>query len=134
MAYEVSDPPDGAPVVAVHGWPDAPPTWDGLLARLHDGSCRVYRPYLRGFGPTRFRDSGGWRTGQIAALSRDLDEFIDALALDDIVLAGHDWGGRAAYALAAVSPERLAGLVAMSVPYGATGPHASVAPEQAHAY
>jgi pimeloyl-ACP methyl ester carboxylesterase len=134
IAYEVSGPEDGAVVVAVHGWPDDPHTWDGLAERLHEGGCRVYRPYLRGFGPTRFREAGACRSGQIAALCRDLGEFIEALGLDEVVLAGHDWGGRAAYALAAVRPERVAGLVAMSVPYGATGPTASPSPEQAHAY
>jgi pimeloyl-ACP methyl ester carboxylesterase len=133
-AYEVSGPGDGAAVVAVHGWPDDPHTWDGLLDLLHDGGCRVYRPYLRGFGPTRFRDAATRRSGQIAALCRDVGEFIEVLALQDVILAGHDSGARAGYALAATSPGSVAGLVAMSVAYGTTGPTARLAPDQAHAY
>jgi pimeloyl-ACP methyl ester carboxylesterase len=133
LAYEVSGPADGAAVLAVHGWPDDPHTWTGVLPELHDGGCRVYRPYLRGFGPTRFRAADAFRSGQITALARDLHELIDALALQDVVVAGHDWGGRAAYVLAATEPERVAGLVALSVPYGATGPSTALDPDEAHA-
>jgi pimeloyl-ACP methyl ester carboxylesterase len=111
IAFEVSGPVDGAPVVAM--------------------PCL---PALRGFGPTRFREDDAPRSGQIAALCRDLREFVDALRLDHFVLAGHDWGARAAYAMSATSPGGVRGLVAMSVGYGGTGPDASIAPEQAHAY
>jgi pimeloyl-ACP methyl ester carboxylesterase len=134
IGFEVSGPVDGASVVAVHGWPDSPRTWDAALPHLHERGCRVYRPYLRGFGPTRFREDDAPRSGQIAALCRDLRGFIDALRLDHFVLAGHDWGARAAYAMCATSPGGVRGLVAMSVGYGGTGPEASISPEQAHAY
>jgi pimeloyl-ACP methyl ester carboxylesterase len=99
IGFEVSGPIDGAPVVAVHGWPDSSRTWDAALPHLHECGCRVYRPYLRGFGPTRFRGDDAPRSGQIAALRRDLREFVDALKLDHFVLAGHDWEARAAYAM-----------------------------------
>jgi pimeloyl-ACP methyl ester carboxylesterase len=131
IAYEVSGPKDGVPVVALHGWPDSPGTWNGTLASLNSGGCRVYRPYLRGFGPTRFRNEAAPRSGQIAALCRDLGEFVAALDLDGLVLAGHDWGARAA---CAVEPGPVAGLVAISVAYGSTGPQASVPLTQAQAY
>src|SRR3954451_9625190 len=107
FAYEVSGPEDGAVVLAVHGWPDDPQTWADVLPLLHHGGCRVYRPYLRGFGPTRFRAASTFRSGQITALGRDLSEFIDALGLDDVVVAGHDWGGRAAYVLVAMVPQHI---------------------------
>jgi pimeloyl-ACP methyl ester carboxylesterase len=64
IAYEVSGPEDGVPVVAVHRWPDDPGTWDGCLDDQNAGGCRVYRPYQRGFGPTRFRDAAATRSGQ----------------------------------------------------------------------
>jgi pimeloyl-ACP methyl ester carboxylesterase len=134
LAYEVSGPEDGRPVLAVHGWPDDPRAWRGCLDRLHDEGCRVYRPYLRGFGPTRFREESTMRSGQLAALATDLAELIEELGLRDPILVGHDWGGRAGYALAATRPELLSGLVAMSVAYASTGPDAAPAPEQARAY
>jgi pimeloyl-ACP methyl ester carboxylesterase len=134
IAYEESGPTDGAAVVAVHGWPDSPRTWDAVLPALHARGCRVYRPYLRGFGPTRFRGDATRRSGQIAALCLDLSAFITELKLEQPVVVGHDWGGRAAYALCALEPEIASGLAVMSVAYGSTGPAASVSPEQAHAY
>lgn len=52
----------------------------------------MYRPYLRGFGDTRFQDAGRLRSGQIGALGQDLSDFVEALDLRDVVIAGHDWG------------------------------------------
>jgi Predicted hydrolases or acyltransferases (alpha/beta hydrolase superfamily) len=44
-------------------------------------------------------------------LGNDLKEFMDALAIERAVLAGYDWGGRAACIVAALWPERVLGLV-----------------------
>jgi pimeloyl-ACP methyl ester carboxylesterase len=71
----------------------------------------VIVPYLRGYGPTRFLASDTLRSGQQAALGNDLKEFMDALALERAVLAGYDWGGRAACVVAALWPERARALV-----------------------
>jgi pimeloyl-ACP methyl ester carboxylesterase len=68
-------------------------------------------PYLRGFGPTRFLSAQTPRSGQQAALGNDLRELMDALAIERAVLAGYDWGGRAACIVAALWPERVRGLV-----------------------
>ena len=70
-------------------------------------------PYLRGFGPTRFVDAATPRSGQQAALGADLLALLDALALPRAVLAGYDWGGRAACIVAALWPRRFAGLVSL---------------------
>jgi pimeloyl-ACP methyl ester carboxylesterase len=71
----------------------------------------VIVPYLRGYGPTRFLAPDTLRSGQQAALGNDLKELMDALALERAVLAGYDWGGRAACIVAALWPERVHGLV-----------------------
>jgi pimeloyl-ACP methyl ester carboxylesterase len=71
----------------------------------------VFVPYLRGYGPTRFLDAGTPRSGQQAALGRDLADFMDALGLEKAVLAGYDWGGRAACIVAALWSQRATGLV-----------------------
>src|SRR5262249_56415076 len=62
-------------------------------------------------GAPRFPASHTLRSGQQAALGNDLKELIDALALERAVLAGYDWGGRAACVVAALWPERALGLV-----------------------
>jgi pimeloyl-ACP methyl ester carboxylesterase len=71
----------------------------------------VIVPYLRGYGATRFLASDTLRSGQQAALGNDLKELMDALGVERGVLAGYDWGGRAACIVAALWPERVLGLV-----------------------
>ena len=48
---------------------------------------------------------------QQAALGNDLRELMDALSAQRAVLAGYDWGGRAACIVSALWPERVRGLV-----------------------
>jgi pimeloyl-ACP methyl ester carboxylesterase len=111
IAYEESGPPDGAPVLLLHGWPYDPRTYDGVVPRLNDAGCRTIAPYLRGFGPTRFLSADTPRSGQQAALGKDLLDLMDALALPRAALVGYDWGGRAACIVAALWPERVRCLV-----------------------
>lgn len=111
IAYEESGPPDGAPVLLLHGWPYDPRTYDGVAPRLNDAGCRTIAPYLRGFGPTRFLSADTPRSGQQAALGKDLLDLMDALALPGAALVGYDWGGRAACIVAALWPERVRCLV-----------------------
>lgn len=133
IAYEAAG--DGATAaVLVHGWPDDPRAWDGVTSRLHRAGVRIVAPYLRGFGPTRFRDAGTLRSGQISALVQDLLDLLDALGTERVLLVGHDWGARAAYGVAALAPERLLGLVACSVGYGTNSPAQQLPFDQARAY
>jgi pimeloyl-ACP methyl ester carboxylesterase len=82
-----------------------------VVPPLVAAGCRVIVPYLRGYGATRFLVSDTLRSGQQAALGNDLKELMDALAVERAVLAGYDWGGRAACIVAALWPERALGLV-----------------------
>ncbi len=111
IALEETGPPDGPPVVLLHGFPYAPRGYDGVVAILAAAGMRCLVPYLRGFGPTRFLDPATPRSGEQAALGQDLLDLLDALAIPRAVLAGYDWGGRAACVVAALWPERVAGLV-----------------------
>lgn len=120
--------------VLVHGWPDDPRAWDGVAERLRAAGVRTAAPYVRGFGPTRFRDAAAMRGGQISALVQDLLDFLDALGAERVLLVGHDWGARAAYGVAALAPQRLLGLVACSVGYGTNAPGQQLGFDQARAY
>jgi pimeloyl-ACP methyl ester carboxylesterase len=111
VAYEANGDPAGAPVILLHGWPYDPRCYDEVVPPLVAAGCRVIVPYLRGFGPTRFLSAATPRSGQQAALGNDLREFLDALGIARGVLAGYDWGGRAACIVAALWPERVIGLV-----------------------
>jgi len=109
--YEEGGNAGGPPVFLLHGWPYDPRCYDEVVPPLVAAGCRVIVPYLRGFGPTRFMSTGTPRSGQQAALGNDLRELMDALAIDRAVLAGYDWGGRAACIVSALWPERVLGLV-----------------------
>src|SRR5262249_55990301 len=120
IAYEESGPADGVAVLLMHGFPYEPRTYDEVAPPLVEAGCRVIVPYLRGYGATRFLASDTLRSGQQAALGNDLKELIDALAIGRAVLAGYDWGGRAACIVAVLWPERVLGLVS---PNAYTLPH-----------
>ena len=111
MAVEQTGPDDGEPIVLLHGFPYDPHCFDGVIERIDDGTRRILVPYLRGFGPTRYRSAHSFRSGQQAALGNDVLELLDALRLDRATLVGYDWGGRAASVVTALWPHRVRGLV-----------------------
>lgn len=121
LAYEESGPKKGEPLLLVHGWPDSPRAWDQVLPALHDAGYRTIAPYLRGFGPTVYRSRFFGRkpkhTGQVVALAQDIVDLLDALRLRSVHLIGHDWGANAAYATAALFPQRLKSLVTLAVAF-----------------
>jgi len=111
IAYEASGPVDGAPVILLHGFPDDARAWDAVAPPLAAAGHRVLVPYLRGYGPTRFLSESAPRMAQQAAIGQDLLDLMAALDLPPAVLAGYDWGGRAACIAAILSPERVSALV-----------------------
>jgi pimeloyl-ACP methyl ester carboxylesterase len=104
-------PSDGWPVVLSHGFPYDVHAFDEVVPLLVERGARVIRPYLRGFGPTSFLASSSMRTGQQAALGRDLVQLLDALEIKEAIAAGFDWGGVASCVAAALWPDRVSGLV-----------------------
>ncbi len=132
-AYFEVGPPDGDPVILLHGFPYDAHAYDAAAERLAAAGRRCIIPFLRGYGPTRFRAADTPRSGQQAALATDVLALMDALAIPNAVLAGYDWGGRAACVVAALWPERARGLVSCGTGYNiqdiARG-EMPVAPEQ----
>jgi pimeloyl-ACP methyl ester carboxylesterase len=111
VAYEEHGSTDALPIILLHGFPYDVRAFDGVVALLNSGKFRLIVPYLRGFGPTRFLSPGTMRSGQQAALGHDLLSLMDALGIDSAIVAGYDWGGRAACIAAALWPSRVKGLV-----------------------
>jgi pimeloyl-ACP methyl ester carboxylesterase len=111
VAYEQSGPDDAVPVLLLHGFPYDPRGYDEVIAIVNAAGFRTIVPYLRGYGGTRFLSADTLRSGEQAALGQDLLELLDALRIRRAVLAGYDWGGRAACVVSALWPERVAGLV-----------------------
>jgi pimeloyl-ACP methyl ester carboxylesterase len=127
IAYYEAGPADGPAVVLLHGFPYDIEAYAEVAPILVAAGCRVIVPYLRGFCPTRFLGVGTPRSGEFAAFGADLLALLDALALPRAVLAGYDWGGKAASAVAALWPERCAGLVSGNG-YAFAAPSAALIP------
>ena len=111
IAYEHSGPAQALPVILLHGFPYDLRGYDEVVPVINAAGFRSIAPYLRGYGPTRFLSGTTLRSGQQAALGKDLLDLMDALRIGKAVVAGYDWGGRAACVVSALWPERVHGLV-----------------------
>ena len=111
IAYLTSGPEEGWPCILSHGFPYDVHCYVDCVEPLVNHGARVLVPYLRGYGPTRFRAPETLRSGEQAVLANDLIEFMDTLSIDTAVLAGFDWGGRASCIVAALWPDRVDALV-----------------------
>lgn len=134
IGYEEWNPAGARTVVLLHGWPDSVRCWNGVAPVLAQAGWRVLAPALRGFAPTTFRAAQAPRSGQLAALGRDLLDFVDALQLNQPALVGHDWGARAAGNACGLRPGIASHLALLSVGYGTNDPAQPLAVEQARLY
>lgn len=114
VAYVDAGPTDGTTVLLLHGWPYDIRSFARVIPRLTEAGYRVLAPYLRGHGETVFRDAGTPRNAQQSVLAADAIAFLDALAIDRVIVAGFDWGARTAGILAVLHPARTIGLVSVS--------------------
>jgi pimeloyl-ACP methyl ester carboxylesterase len=113
VAYFDNGSSDATPVFLLHGFPYDVHSYDAVIPVLVSNGYRVITPYLRGYGPTQFLNADTPRSGQQAVLAHDLLTFMDSLEISKAVLAGYDWGGRAACILAALWPDRVQALVSV---------------------
>jgi pimeloyl-ACP methyl ester carboxylesterase len=114
IAYAEYGPHDGPAAILLHGWPYDIHAFEEVAPRLAAQGYRVIVPYLRGYGGTRFLSADTKRNGQPAALALDTVAMMDALGIRSAILGGFDWGARTADIVAALWPERVRGLVAVS--------------------
>jgi pimeloyl-ACP methyl ester carboxylesterase len=114
VEYHEAGPAGGQPIVLLHGFPYDIHSYAEVAPLLAESGYRVIVPYLRGHGSTRFLRPDIARSGQQAALGADVLALLDALGISRAILAGYDWGGRAACVAAALHPERVIGLVTVN--------------------
>lgn len=137
IAYAEFGPRDGVPVILLHGFPYDTNAYADVCGRLSDRGLRSVVPSLRGYGDTRFLAAATPRSGQQAALGADLLALMDALSIPKAILAGYDWGGRAACIVSALWPERVSGLVSCGAGYNIQNIAAAgmpVLPEEEYRY
>ncbi|MCW2967164.1 MAG: alpha/beta hydrolase fold protein [Solirubrobacteraceae bacterium] len=107
----LAGPEDAPPLLLVHGWPQHWWAWREVIPELAR-SHRVICPDLRGHGWTD-APSSGYDKEQLAT---DLLALLDALAIEKVTWAGHDWGAFAGALAALRAPERFDRLVMMAIP------------------
>jgi pimeloyl-ACP methyl ester carboxylesterase len=97
----------------LHGWPyDIYSDVD--VAPVLAAGYRVIVPYLRGYGTTHFRSPATPRNGQPSGRAVDSIALMEALHIEQAILAGDEWGARTANILAALWPERGMALVSVN--------------------
>jgi pimeloyl-ACP methyl ester carboxylesterase len=114
VGYAEDGPADGPAVICLHGWPYDIYSFADAAPALASAGYRVIVPFLRGYGTTRFLSTDTARNGEPAAAALDIVALMDALKIQKPILAGFDWGARTADIIAALWPERCAGLVSVS--------------------
>ena len=114
VGYAEAGPPSGPAVLLLHGWPYDIHSYADATPLLASAGYRVIVPFARGYGTTRFRSDDTLRNGQQAVLATDVIDLMDALGIEQAILAGFDWGARSADVVAALWPERCRALVSVS--------------------
>ena len=108
-------PPDGQPVLLLHGFPQDHREFDLLAPVLHEAGLRTYAIDQRGYSPgARPADVSQYRLSEATA---DAVALMDALGLESAHVIGHDWGAQVAWLLASGHPARVRTLTAVSVPH-----------------
>ena len=111
----VLDAGQGFPVVLSHGFPELAYSWRHQIPALAGAGCRVLAPDQRGYG--RSSRPAAVEDYDIVHLTRDLRALLDDIGEERAVFVGHDWGAIVVWQLALLAPERVAGVVGMSVPF-----------------
>src|SRR5689334_15409785 len=114
VGYAEAGPPNGPPVILLHGWPYDIYSFVDVTPALASAGYRVIVPFIRGYGTTRFLSDGTMRNGEPAAIAVDTIALLDALKIKKPVIGGFDWGGRTANIIAALWPERCKAMVSVS--------------------
>ncbi len=105
VPYARSGERSGTPLVLLHGFTDSWRSFEPLIARL-PASIPVIAPTQRGHGEAD-RPAGPY---DLPAFAGDLAEFLDALAIDRAIVAGHSMGSAVALRFAVDHPDRVAGV------------------------
>jgi len=109
--YDEHGAPDAPPVLCIHGWPQDARMWRRVAAITGD-ELRLVCPDSRGIGRSAWPRDGDFDKARIAD---DAVALLDALGIERVVLAGHDWGAYAALLLALRAPERVSRALILSI-------------------
>ena len=105
----------GPPIILCHGFPELSYSWRHQLPALAAAGYRVLAPDQRGYG--RSSKPAAIEDYDILHLTGDMLGLLDDIGEEKAIFVGHDWGSMVVWQLSLLAPERVAGVVGMSVPF-----------------
>jgi pimeloyl-ACP methyl ester carboxylesterase len=111
----MAGPPDGRPVVLLHGFPEFWYAWRSVMPVLVAAGYRVIVPDQRGYGDSSKPPSV--QDYRVDLLGNDIAQLIARLGYTSASVVGHDWGGGVAWNLAIRHPECVDRLVILDTPH-----------------
>lgn len=115
IRMHVAERGEGPAVLLLHGFPELWYSWRHQIAGLAARGYRAIAPDLRGYGDTDAPpDVASYSVFHIVG---DLIGLLDALALSEAFVVGHDWGAFVAWHLCMFRPDRVKALVNLSVAF-----------------
>lgn len=114
MEFAYLEAGEGPLVLCLHGFPDTAWSLAGLVRALGAAGFHAVAPFMRGYPPSAVPDD---RDYSGLALGRDVIALIEHFGAADAMVVGHDWGALAAYAGAALRPDRVKRIVTAAVPH-----------------
>jgi pimeloyl-ACP methyl ester carboxylesterase len=109
----------GPLVLLCHGFPELWVSWRAQLDALAAAGYRAVAPDMRGYGGTPGPDDATAYTQ--LHLVGDMVDLVRALAENQAVIVGHDWGAPVAWNAALLRPDVFRAVVGMSVPFAPPG-------------
>ena len=120
IRLHIAEQGSGPLVILCHGFPEAWYSWRHQLPALAAAGFHAVAPDMRGYGRTDRPEAIEQYT--ILHLVGDVIGLMDALGAETAVIAGHDWGAPVAWSAALMRPDRVHGVIGLSVPYLPRGP------------
>ena len=119
LRMHIAEAGTGPLVLLLHGFPECWYSWRHQLAALAAAGYHAVAPDQRGYCRTGGPDAPDQYT--MLHLTGDVIALMDALGEPQAVVAGHDWGAPVAWHTALLRPDRVRGVIGLSVPYRPRG-------------
>jgi pimeloyl-ACP methyl ester carboxylesterase len=119
LRMHIAEAGSGPLVLLLHGFPESWYSWRHQLVALAAAGYHAVAPDQRGYCRTEQPAEVGDYT--ILHLAGDVIALLDALGTEQAVVAGHDWGAPVAWQTALLRPDRVRGVIGLSVPYQPRG-------------
>ncbi|XP_038560762.1 bifunctional epoxide hydrolase 2-like isoform X2 [Micropterus salmoides] len=104
----------GPPVLLCHGFPESWYSWRYQIPAVAAAGFRVLALDMKGYGEsTAPPDTEEYSQEQ---LCQDLITFLDKMAIPQVTLVGHDWGGVLVWTMAQYHPERVSAAASLNTP------------------